>query len=324
MQKIKNKIMWLPLLLNYFIWGVFLYYMIFLWKSYPFSIGGTLIFISVIGIMNYFSIIYKDYVMEFSLFSFVLFLLMALNFFAFFEYQHGYSWRIEAIMCALIVTVTILARRLTINPIRLKENSNLSVERRELQERISYIVSHSFMITGFYAVVTATVFSAIRGGRLIGKECTLYFSNLSFMWLGVGLIFVLLLMRRWSYLDEYISSLVVKRSQINMIWMRKWFGPLIICIFLLGLGVEIQRGFWLLWFFSWLVFVLIVVMIWKVWRFVFEQEPLHIDDSIEIERVRKFPSRTEPMYAFKFVLVNTILGALYCFILIFIEMKYCK
>jgi hypothetical protein len=320
----RNKIMWLPLLLNYFIWCVFLYYMIFLWKSYPFSIGGTLIFISVIGIMNYFSIIYKNYVMEFSLFSFILFLLMVLNYFAFIEYQHGYSWRIGVIICALIVAVAILARHLTMIPVRLKEISNLSKERIELQKRLSFIVSHSSMITGFYAVATAVAFSAISGGRLIGKECIRYFPNLSFMWLGVGLIFLLLFMKRWDYLNTYISSLVGRKSQINMTWVGKWFGPLVVCIFLLGLGFEIQRGFWFLWFFSWLVSVLIVVMIWKVWRHVFEQEPHHIVDDIKIEKIRRLPSRTEPMYALKFVMINTVLGTLYCVLLIFIEIKYCK
>ena len=113
-QKIKNNKILLPILLNYFVLGAFLYYIIFLWKSYPFSIGGSIVFISVIGIINYFSIAYKDYAMELSLFSLVLFLLMALNHLAFFEYKHGYSVSIEIMIGALTLTVATLACVLTI------------------------------------------------------------------------------------------------------------------------------------------------------------------------------------------------------------------
>ncbi len=68
-----QKKLWISVLLNYIILAAFLYYLIVLGKSYFFSVGGTLPFITVIGFNKYFSSIYKEFDLELTLLSSILF-----------------------------------------------------------------------------------------------------------------------------------------------------------------------------------------------------------------------------------------------------------
>lgn len=303
--------------------GLFLFYIAFVWRHYPFSIGGSFIFISIIGINSYFSLRHKDLAVELSLFSVMLYSIMIINFLVYFEYQHGYSGSLEILIGFFIFIASIIPWILSIKPINLKGTSNTSELQKELKRRIYYFIGHSSIITSIYAISTLALLSGIRENVSVRKECTLHFTFFSLIWLVLGLLFVLISRRRWDYLDKYISCSIEKRFDINMGWLIKRFRFIAVAIFLIGLAFEAQRGFWFLWLCSWLVLMLSLRMIWLVWQFVMQRE-IPCSCEVEIERIKNIPSLADPKYFFKFIAANVPLGIFYFIVLILVESAYCN
>jgi len=317
-----SKNMWISFLFHYLSSAALLYYLIILWQTYPLSIGGTLIFMSIIGINYYFSIIYKQFAVELGLFSLSLVSLMGLNFLAYIEYANGFSETIliGTLVATFIIAITILY--LTNSPFGPRETSNSPIFRIELRKRITGLIGHSSAVAFGFPVITASVFMGIRDEPII-KENVLSFPTLSLMWVVIGLMLGLALMRKQKDLNNYIRYLVVKKSEINIAFLKKWFFPINIGIFIVGLVFEINRGFWFLWLYSWLAFLLILILGWKIWKYVFQKNSYEIT-TIETEKVLSIPSYSDPKYFLKFVGIFTAVGFFYFIILMAIALYFNK
>jgi len=322
MLETKNRYL-IPLLINFITVSALLFHLIVLWKFYPFYVGGSFILTTVIAFIFYLSFVYKDYALPLSLFSFILLLIMALNFFAAYEYYHGYSTYIEITIGTLTVMVSILVMCLVSGAFKSKVASDPRVERIELKKRIFYIIYNIPMIIGICALSAGIALSGMRDNRIVRRECTPIFAHLSVAWIVIGILFVLYQLRKWDFLDAYISTMAVKKSEVNVTWLKKWFGSATIVIFLAGFGIEIQRGFWLLWFFSWLAFVMISIVAWKMWRFVFSRDASCTETNLDLERIRRLPSFSEPTYVIKLMLITSAVAFIQFLILAFLEVKYC-
>ena len=320
MQREESKKIELASLIDYTILGLFTCCMVFLLLYQPFSIGGSLIFFSVIVYLVYISIIRKDYVIECRTLSLVLFMLMLINYLAQLENSSRYSIGIETTIVVITVTVSFMVLHITVKPLRLKQTVDISIEKKELKKRIYYLMSHSVFITMLFSAFTL---AGLIGMRIIGNECSLNIAKFSLSWFAIGLAGVLVLMTRWTYLDSYIASIVVNKSQNNGAKLKKWFFPAAIVILLLGSVFELQRGYWFLWFISWLVITLVVTMIWKVWKFVFKRESPQAD-NIDMDKVKKLPSLTDSLYMLKLAIVMVPVGIIYAFIFAFAALNYCK
>lgn len=322
MQQSKDKLKHFPALINFFILIISLGYMVFFWKQYPFAIGGPQIFLSVIAFLIYISAVKKEIAVECSILSFVLFLVMAINFLATLEYNIRYSINIDIIIGIAIVVISLLVYHMTKIPLNWERKEVLSAEEEDLKKRISSLLYHAAWITQVYVLLTLPGVIALRENKIIGKECSLNFIYSLLSWLIIGLIFTLLLMKRWAFLEKYIAFLVKRKIEINIAPIKRCFFPGAIIIFLLGIPFEMQRGLLFLWFLSWLSCVLISMMIFKVWQYVFEQPSPPI--AIDSEKVERLPLISNPAYMIKIALINVPVAIFYALVLVFLEEVACK
>jgi len=313
MQTMQKKL-WISALFDYVMLAAFFYYLIVLRKPYFFSVGGTLTFLTVIGINKYFSFVYKKFYFELTLVSSILFFLMALNYFAYHEYYRGFSDAIAAAIFILIVLLVSATFYLSLMSFKARENDSSHTE-VELRKRISFILFHLFFIVLTATFATWPMLSVAVEKGFLYKLPMFYFSNLAVMWLIIGLLVVLIYMKKWSYLEDYVCALVEKKSQLNITDIKRVFYAIAIVTLIAGSVIEMQRGFWFLWFCSWFSFVLIMTFIWKMWRFAFLNVTFNVNE-IELAKVKMLPSIFEPKYFFKVIIITALLGT--CYIILFI------
>lgn len=310
--------MWVSMLLNYSMLGAFLFYMLILWKCHPFSIGGSLIFISLIGINSYLSFKYKQFARELTFVSIIVFSLMVLNFLAYIE---NVSDSLNIVLFGTIAIIFIMSHIIALladGRFGPKETSTSVITIIELRKRIMGLIFHIGFISSTFSIVTASVFLAIRDemSTSIDKHI-LKFSAISLICFIAGLIFVLLMIRKWKNIAYYIPYIVLNKSDVNIDFLRKWFFHIAMGLLIIGLAFESQRGFWLLWIFSWLAFILIIVLEWKIWKYVFSKDVFDIA-TLELEKIQSMPSFSfsDPQYALKLVGTSTLAVVIYGFALI--------
>jgi len=302
-----NKLYWL---IDYLVLAVYLYYLIVIWKSYPFSIGGSHVFISIIGFMYCLSFLYREFASDFTLLSLILVSFMGLNFVAYIEHTKGLSENVVAGVIIVSIIILISIWWLIQKPLWVERHS--VSEKIELIKRVAGFITSIIVIPLIFTVATASVLLVLKN-ELIVKNHILSLSTISLGWILLSLILILTIKRK--IFNNTIPYLIVKRVEINITSIKKWFPTIAIGIFIFGSGFEITRGLWIFWLGSWLAFVLVIVTLWKTWKYVFfkknDYDIVDIKDNIFIA----FPSTSDPRFFLKFVIVGTLVLSTYIFML---------
>jgi hypothetical protein len=272
------------MVINLCVAGILLYYLMILWKFYPFSIGGTLVFASFIGIANYYSIKIRIFAFELSLFSLIPLLLMGLNFIAYIENRNGFSIAviIGAVACTLLIHWLILF--LVKRPFCLKEKNRLLEVKIDFVKKIAYLFAQSIMILIPFLLATVAIFMVMKDtNNIIFEKRFLNFTSFCLFWLLISLMYNLLVLKKnRKYVDQSFVKTVLKKAEVSTKFF-KLIPIVIITTLIIGSGFEIQRGYWLLWVISYLTFLVLIIFEWGTWRFVF----LNVNQGMPIVSVEE-------------------------------------
>lgn len=255
------------IVIDLFMAGTFLYYLVIAWNYYPFSLGGTLIFAVFMGIAAYYANRFKPFAFEISLFSLIPFLLMGLNFLAYIENKNGFS--IVVMLGSLSITLLLhwLMMSLAVRPFIVKEGDNLVRDKTDFIKKIAYLFSQSAFILIPFLIVTAALFLVMKDtNNIIIEKRILSFTAFCLFWLLISLIYnLLILLKKRKYFNQYFANTIPRKAGVstNRIYL------LIVSILIIGSGFEMERGYWFLWLMSWATLFVLILLEWGTWQFVF-------------------------------------------------------
>jgi hypothetical protein len=299
--------------------GAFLCYLFFIWKKYPYSIGGSLVFFTPICVIYYFSFVYKNFQVEFSLLSLIIFSLMVLNFIAYIEHTDGFS---EVVLTGVFVCqITILLSVFRLMQKAFQIGKDVSLPKRALTIRIWRYLAGSFAITITFLLATATFFMAINSNGSMGNKILNLFNFPTWGLIWINIAFVLSLTRKRRSVDRAIKKLCVKKNVWTITSPVKKFVFISAALFLSGSVLETARGLWVVWFFSCLALSLSIVAVWRVWSCTLAGESPRVIVESEEEIIAQIPAIENPTYFLKFVCIATAIGLIYA-ILLFIVWAY--
>ena len=240
-------------------------------EELPYILGGTLIFFPLLALIYCFSYMYKRYQMELSVFALIVLSLIGINYLNYFENagKLSYFWILH-IFCFLLIILIISFTILGLRPFSLNldvvEKEDFIDIKKKVSERLNL-----FLIFGLgFCIATGMPFLVKSDARLI-EAGFIRFVPLAVFWLTISFVVTLINLKK---IEKYTAYLITRDNKLSFENYRKIFFIGLGVIILFGSGLEIQRGVWLLWIETILLFLLTLLSLWCVWQFVFETKDI--------------------------------------------------
>lgn len=259
------------------------------------SFGGSVIFVLLTGFGTYLSIVRKDFKIEINFLSQISLIIALINYIAYRGTAIGFSENIVISNSVLTVILSILTNIMIIRPFGPRETAGVSSSFRiDVRQRVTGTVANDIVvITIGFASISVALFLALFKHDPSTRMLSI-FSSVVIFWLINAL---LVSFYRGSKVPEgYISYLVVKKNQINADVLRKWFKYAVWGTLLIGTVLETIRGLWIIWFLSWIAFLMIILVCWRTWRYVFSHEEI----TTENLNPEALPTLFDPKFFLKY------------------------
>jgi len=290
-------------------------YFITVWKEHPFSVGGSLIYSSIICMNLLVSALYKEISSILTGFSFMIFLLILLNLFAYFEFISPLPYYAYGIFVISYVVFVFTISILIIKPFLVKPDNLPPSSQAEIITRpIGYVFSRAIPLI-FYSCLPAFIFAAARNDIAIKSDDIKSLSVLSLIITSILLLWMFI--DKEDVFDRAVSKIITLRSELNPKKVKKAYLSAILLCFLLGSVFESMRGFWLTWTASCVVLLLVSMNLWRTWKYVFLVKKKTNYSEIDNEALMKLPTTRDSQYLVKYSVVILILGLIYIFALTF-------
>ena len=276
------------------------------------SLGGSYAIFYLALSVQFLRISFKTFRQEINTISHILLLLTLSNYVASLEATSGVSNKILLVASALVTIIVILTSKTVIWPYRAREIDNESSSFKiEIRKRVFEITAiRPVAIAVFYTTISAAIISGLLKVTPHFKT-SMRFSCVVLFWLAVALSIGLRGARKIP--EDYFFYLANRKERLNAIFFRKFFLYISVGTLLIGTFIEIAiRGLLLMWFISWLVILLILLLCWQTWRCVSS------DKEVDISGLSPdaLPSVLNPKIAFRFIAINILAGSIYSFILV--------
>lgn len=257
----------LPFLILYLGYAVFLFYLFFLWESYPNATGGSLAFMTILAFGHFYALKYRELSLPISLLSVAVFSLVALNFLLFLIVSMGLSLNLLA---APFVALIIMSQCFYHASIRhfMSKSAKFEPLQNDLMRRVRLLIFSGTHVSILFIYVAAIMFMASMEYEPL-KDLSYKFSNIFILSLLIGPTFLLSTKRRHlNFAIEKLTTLKIVSAD-NLSIIKKRFFSLAFIMLLLGSGLELMRGLWIIWIGSWLALCLIMINIYRTWKYIF-------------------------------------------------------
>lgn len=285
--------------------------------GYPiYAIGGSLLFLNIIGIGYYISSVHKEISLEIGLFSLILFSIMGLNLLAYLEYVNGYSTTILIGNITFLVIVFKATYTIAMQPFYGSEILSPSESRGHLLRKyVGYLAIHMIIPFIFTSVTGALVLGLLDGlnGRIV-HHSIFKFTDLSLIAIVIAFASLIIIQKR--LFSNVIPYVIVRKSSMDITSSKKYFIILMSIIFVIGLVAEIQRGFWCLWIVSVLSVLLVTTSLWQTWKYVFVDHSNYELSHLKESDINAIPSLTSPQYLLRNMILLFLCLIIYCIVVI--------
>jgi len=114
---------------------------------------------------------------------------------------------------------------------------------------------------------------------------------------------------------NYILYAIIDKEKVRIPKIKQYYIIVMVLLFFLGSGLEINRGLWHIWLETYLLFICIIITIWQIWKYIFEE---HIFDPTKIY-LEGLKSVWSSEFFLKYLIVILLISTVY---LIFIVVIY--
>jgi len=306
----------LPFFMLYLLYATLLYYLFFLWDSYPYALGGSLIFVTVIGISHFFTLKYRQLTLAITLLSITVFSLMVLNFVLYLIVSTSLSM---GLLIAIFIILLIMSQSFyyaLVSPF-ISETGKEGELEKDLRIRIRMLMLSATHISIVFIYIASIAF-------MVGMQYSKHPEHLSHQFPNILILSFLIGPTVLLFIKRVATEHAIKRLAIQKIIttvldvnaIKKWFFISALVVLLIGAGLEMMRGLWIVWMGSWLAMCLMLINIYIKWKMVFISTE-HESNIPPVEDILKsLPSPREPSTFLKMFLVLWSAFAVYSAILV--------
>lgn len=299
--------------------GLIIVYFILMWNEYPLTLGGSIVFITLIALNCFFSTLRIVNPWFLTTFSMMLLLFMSINHVAYLESLHGVqSSYIPWYICLgyIMFHVYSISVCLSIGSGSERRSESEIGLRKSITIRILMKVFFPYLIG---ALVTGAVFLVYAHREAFTVKLSLMKHYL--FWFIVGQAWVLIANRK--EIDWAFSKLTIEKSALRIRNPRKIFIVFALATLFIGSAFEMMRGLWFVWFGTWLAVTLMVMNYWRMWKYSLSENNKYTYESIDNNRLDTMGNEFELVkYLIRFVVIGALLGTAYMLILAVLLVKH--
>lgn len=293
---------------NVAIAGSILAYFVLVWEDNPFSLGGSMIYFTLITLNIFISTLRLMNPRFLTTFSMMLLSFMGLNHIAYLESLHGVQSEYAPWYVAIVIIMFFL--------FLVSSRSFLGFGSERTSEREIYLrkdVVEFMVIRACYPLLMAAFANGIAFVGYVNREpkpLHLSLMNHYVFWFAAGQMWLLLSKRR--DLDRAFSKLVIGKSPLKIRNPRKVFIIFSIVTLCVGSIFEMMRGLWFVWFGTWAAVVLLVMNYWRMLKYTIVEEDqrdfeIRDNETFDIKGIQDNWS----YYLFRFVLIGSLIVSAY-------------
>lgn len=292
---------------------IILFIVILLGSKILVILGGSTVLLMVCVFIYYLSFAYKKFQLELSLIVIVALILIGINYLAYVEIEKTDPIKYIYIVSAFtLLSFTLLMAFLvaTIKNIKNKEEARIKKDVVEISKRIVQRLTFILFLSWFFVIFSGIGFLDNPNAAIV-KEGLVKYVPLGAFWLVVSFIATVLNIKK---IESYIFYALREKEKFNIRNVKKYLIGGVILFFVFGSGMEITRGFWLLWIETFLLFCLVMAACWTIWRYYF-------DDRVFVKEVNVDELKsitTDFNYFLKSIGIFTLIGTLYILVLAFL------
>jgi len=182
---------------------------------------------------------------------------------------------------------------------------------RKVFERIGLFIPPVVLI---YSLATYEPIRIVTYDRGIGiNKSKFMFIELSLFWIILSLILTLIFLKRFD--DRIFAYLANIREKLEIPDFKKIMIITLVSSFVVGSVIEINRGMWILWLESYILFISFLLVMWKIYKPLFKGEYVEISQE-EVDSIPHifFPDLKNGLL---FLIIPSIIAAIYGVCLIF-------
>lgn len=280
----------------------------------PYCFGGSLVFVPVCATLMLVSMHVKRYRAGISMLVILCLILLGLNKIAYMElYRTHEASKIFNIVYALTISIIVWSA-VTVRIAFIKPGSGLKPTDLNLFEAQTVVLERLCLIisTGILTVL-------VTGAAYRFENYDVYYKDIYALFpLSLVVLLHMTVMSliaaafasripRYYYLYTYSG---IERKRVPNI--KKYFALSVVGLFIIGCGLEMMRGQWLLWASTMSLLVSIIAAQWRIWKYLLDE------DSGEMTPV-EIPDPINPMaFRIKYVILAPLPVLVYAFILVVI------
>ena len=147
------------------------------------------------------------------------------------------------------------------------------------------------------------------------QQAWIKYLPLGLFWMVVAFIVTTISLKTIN--KHYVLYLISKKQRFKIPKIRRYFAIGAVVFFLFGTAIEMARGLWIIWVESYLLFILIIIASWQIWKYFFEDYRLN---SKKVN-LRGLKSVWDFDFVYKYVGVCMAVFAIYLVALVLIYSK---
>lgn len=289
--------------------------------SLTFKSGGSFVFTAICAFLIFLNIITKKYNAILRLWITILLLLIVMNFLGYQE-AHGEALSIQYlavyfVLYLIVFFVWVAAFRVYFPPkANIINNKDSEAQSdKKIWERIYSKIWVAPFIMFMFIFVTIAFFGAVIKKNMLDRFTQSYFSfiDIASFWLIIGNIIGFISFRGVS--GEYINY-SIDTPKTSMPYFKKTLIIISIVILIFGTVFEVNRGMWSLWFLTYMFLFSMVILHWRIWKYIFY--PKDINQGLDYESLPLPKIESMILKVFLISVVGTLIyaGILLCLLFI--------
>jgi len=280
------------------------------YECLPYCYGGSLVFVPLYAILLFISLNSRIYKKEISVYMIICVVMLGYNKIAYLEANKVYEVS-RLFMAIYLLTFMTIIWSLIVVKLAFEYSKALSESLRPNQTEIKQQI-----FSRYFLIMAASIVAVWITGHAFTLS-PIYFDYL-YCKMPLSLIAILILI-----LFSLITIAVIKRipekyfmyaflghERVKVHNIRIYYVLCVILIFIIGSGMELLRGSWLLWVGTMFLFVVITESFWNTWRYVLDKTS---EEIIDYETL--LPLNDKGLYI-KYIISFTAIGFVYIAMLV--------
>lgn len=255
---------------------ILLAYLIYKFKFGLFSFGGSLMLVAIINMLFYLKRTVKPLALELSSAALMVTGLAVINFLSYWEIS-GKNIDMTYLTISYICLYFFIATSSAILGLPFKKNDSVSETEKPVYRQIMRTLSMPMYVFGLvFAMLSGlmTYFILVHEPNAVISCPLLRIIYVAVFWLVIALFVIYIYFSKIK--DDDIRKFVLEEKlnivNYNIKKVKKYFAIFFFLIILFGSVMETQRGMWVMWIETILLLGLMSLIIWKIYKHVFQAE----------------------------------------------------